>query len=139
MPSGTGWWIFPDGTVLGIWEHLGAVEREPERFGITPEELTQVNGERRPDRRRRILIPLLKQGFIRVRFDRQDRVFEFCAPQGPALDWALHRIGAFLRGEDYGDPSEIYLLNNHAWGGRRLFKGNDLIPDCGKHTPEQSV
>ena len=127
MPRGTGWWIFPDGSVVEVFENLTAVDRDPERFGVTADELRHARGERRPDRRRRILIPLLEKGFIRVRFDRQGRVFEFHAPEGPALDNALRRIGVFLRNEGQGSSTETYLLNNHPWGGRRTFWGRELM------------
>ncbi|HOX06974.1 MAG TPA: hypothetical protein PK280_11280 [Planctomycetota bacterium] len=99
MPLGKGFFLGPDGEVIPIIEHLGAVEGDPARFGLKPEDVA-----RRPEevgvkgaRRRWVLTMVLQNGFCRVRLHRDRNVVEFHA--GTPAEEARRRemIAGFLR------------------------------------------
>jgi hypothetical protein len=81
-PLGKGYFLGVDGEVIPIFEHLGAVEADPQRFGLRPEDVAYRDDEERRTkgaRRSRVLTMVLKRGFSRVRLHRDRNVIEFYA------------------------------------------------------------
>ena len=105
-PLGTGYFLGPDGEVIPIFEHLGAVEADPQRFGLRAEDVEFRDDEERRTkgaRRTRVLTMVLKNGFSRVRFHRDRSVIEFFAetPEDEAVRRTL--IASFLRQQGIRD------------------------------------
>jgi hypothetical protein len=72
-----GWWIFPDGNVREIVEHLNDIVAEPELYGYTPSQVKNWGKHNRE----KVLRGVMKRGFVRVRGHRTQRggytTFEF--------------------------------------------------------------
>jgi len=98
-PLGRGHFLGPDGEVINIFEHLAAVEQDPGRFGLRPEDVAPRDPAERRDRearRRRVLTLVLQRGFVRARFTKQRRVCEFWASTSEEERQRLAIIKAFL-------------------------------------------
>jgi hypothetical protein len=99
-PLGKGYFLGPDGEVISIFEHLGAVEENPRRFGLSPEDLVYKDAQERQTRgarRRRVLTMVLKNGFCRVRFHKDRSVIEFHAGTPQEEERRREMIAGFLR------------------------------------------
>ena len=99
-PLGKGYFLGPDGEVISIFEHLGAVEENPQRFGLSPEALAYKDDQERRTRgarRRRVLTMVLKNGFCRVRFHKDRSVIEFHAGTIEEEERKREMIAGFLR------------------------------------------
>ena len=105
-PPGRGHFLGPDGEVIDIFEHLAAVEEDPERFGLRPEDVHPrdiAERRNREERRRRVLTQVLKNGFVRARFTKRRRVCEFWASNPEEERRRMAIIEAFLAKEGIKD------------------------------------
>ena len=106
MPPGRGYFIGPEGEVIRVFEHLAAVEDDPERFGLKHAYVQPLDATERIDRetrRRRVLTQVLKNGFVRARFTKHRRVCEYWAETVAEDARRLEAIRAFLAKEGIKD------------------------------------
>jgi hypothetical protein len=73
-----GWWIAVNtGEVIEVQDHASEVVRSPERFGLSLGDVRGLVPHAVPrDERVRILIEVMKRGWIRIRFARGRKVIE---------------------------------------------------------------
>jgi hypothetical protein len=133
MPIGRGWWIAPDGEISEILEHLGAIDKDPGRFGFSREELLplkeEIGKKGKGKRRKRILRQAIKKGFIRVRFDNHRHVAEFYG-----WERCKRLIMKFLRQEHFVGSGIELMLNDLESGTERRMKVDHILAGEGSES-----
>lgn len=127
-----GYWISPDGDIIGVQDHFKYILDNKKKFGFSEEDLKGVSWVTKGEDREKYLIKAMQRGWIRVREHGQgQQTFEFWIMN----EWTMARIQMFLKQINaYGEESLLmselskkevgYLtvdqLNQQAFASRKL-------------------
>lgn len=146
MPTGEGYWLHPNKKPVEVFEHLSDVLQDPRKYGLTASVLTREPGEQDDVHRRRVLVEVLKKGWIRARSHKGYTVFEYwrfthrtadaiwsfiteTLWAGPGASFNLHELstgqGFSVRLSTFYDDIEPHLRGAQAPkinGGQKLYR-----------------
>lgn len=115
MPMGEGFWLHSRSERWeSVYEHLSAVMDDPQSYGFSDIAVRQKRGETAEDHRERVLIAMMKKGWIRVRSHRGYTVFEY---------WKLNRRVA--------DAIFLFIVDVLGAGPAATYQMNEVSTDRG--------
>ncbi|GAG10953.1 unnamed protein product [marine sediment metagenome] len=115
MPMGEGFWIHSRSERwVPVYEHLSAVMEDPRTYGLSDIQVRQKRGETAEDHRERVLIAMMKKGWIRARSHQGYTVFEY---------WKLNRRVA--------DAIFMFIVDVLGAGSAATYQMNEISTNRG--------